>query len=181
VLQRWPGGVRRRAWRWSQGHRVGRLPLPARVVAVAHTGGEERGGPRPAAPPQGIMRTGAGHPGRHPCPRRSLRPDARRGTASDKAGVGAKAWSTQALEVTGHKSGIFLRCGHRWGCGPHLNFGVSVSRRIFTSRLKRCGSLEPHPPCAGSSPYSSHCSNAPSGGVRSQGHPVRGGVEVARR
>ena len=55
--------------------------------------------------------------------------------------------------------------------------GVSVSRRVFTSRRKRCGSLEPHPPCAGSSPYSSHRSNSPSGGVRSQGRPVRAAME----
>ncbi len=59
--------------------------------------------------------------------------------------------------------------------------GVSVSRRVFTLSLKRCGSSEPNPTCAGSSPYRSHCSNLPSGGVRSQGRPARGGVEVARR
>ena len=58
-----------------------------------------------------------------------------------------------------------------------LTPGVGVSRRIFTSSLKRCGSSEPNPPCAGSSPYRSHCSNPPVGGVRSQGRPVRAAME----
>ena len=52
-----------------------------------------------------------------------------------------------------------------------------MSRRVFTSSLKRCGSMEPNPPCAGSSPYRSHRANSPAGGVRSQGRPVRAAME----
>jgi hypothetical protein len=58
-----------------------------------------------------------------------------------------------------------------------LRPGVGVSRRVFTSSLKRCGSSESNPPCAGSSPYSSHRSHSPSGGVRSQGRPVRAAMK----
>jgi len=63
-----------------------------------------------------------------------------------------------------------------FGFPPRLMPGVSVSRRVFTPSLKRCGSSEPNPTCAGSSPYRSHRSN-PLGGVRSQGRPVRAAME----
>jgi hypothetical protein len=52
-----------------------------------------------------------------------------------------------------------------------------VSRRVFIPSLKRCGSVEPNPTCAGSSPYRSHRSNSPAGEVRSQGRPVRAAME----
>jgi hypothetical protein len=60
---------------------------------------------------------------------------------------------------------------------PRLTRGVGVSRRVFTSSLKRCGSSESNPPWAGSSPYSSHRSHSPSGGVRSQGRPGRAAMQ----
>jgi hypothetical protein len=64
---------------------------------------------------------------------------------------------------------LLRRCGFRRRLRP----GVRVSRRVFTSSLKRCGSSEPNPPGAGSPPDRSRGSHSPSGGVGSQGRPAR--------
>jgi hypothetical protein len=94
--------------------------------AVAHTGGEDLGGWRPAGQPRGVIRRGAGHLVRPMYPRRSHRPGDRRGTASGQVRVGTEAWSNHGV-LRNSSSAMRERACRR---ALRLSFVHSASRAL---------------------------------------------------